>query len=68
MEQRSGIARSGSQKATDPLIGKVVAGRYRLEARLGPIPRTPLRQGIADTYERFARLRDEGQLDLADLG
>src|SRR5499425_1427300 len=35
MDQRSGIARSGSQKATDPLIGKVVAGRYRLEARLG---------------------------------
>ena len=35
MEQRSGIARSGSQKASDPLIGKVVAGRYRLEARLG---------------------------------
>jgi eukaryotic-like serine/threonine-protein kinase len=35
MEQRSGIARSGSQKTSDPLIGKVVAGRYRLEARLG---------------------------------
>ncbi len=35
MEQRSGIVRSGSQKAADPLIGKVVAGRYRLEARLG---------------------------------
>ncbi len=35
MEQRSGVHRSGSQKAADPLIGKVVAGRYRLEARLG---------------------------------
>jgi eukaryotic-like serine/threonine-protein kinase len=35
MEQRSGTVRSGSQKASDPLIGKVVAGRYRLEARLG---------------------------------
>src|SRR5512135_1823374 len=36
MDQR-GIVRSssGSQKATDPMIGKVVAGRYRLEARLG---------------------------------
>jgi serine/threonine-protein kinase len=35
MEQRSSVPRSGSQKASDPLIGKVVAGRYRLEARLG---------------------------------
>jgi len=35
MEQRSGTVRSGTQKVTDPLIGKVVAGRYRLEARLG---------------------------------
>jgi nucleoside-diphosphate-sugar epimerase len=39
----------------------------RLEARLGPIPRTPFRQGIGETYERFVRLRDEGRLDLADL-
>src|ERR1700744_4802335 len=35
MEQRSGTQRVGSPKATDPLIGKLVAGRYRLEARLG---------------------------------
>src|ERR1700734_719285 len=35
MDQRSGIVRSGAQKATDPMIGKVVAGRYRLEARAG---------------------------------
>jgi serine/threonine-protein kinase len=34
MDQR-GIQRSGSTKAADPMIGKVVAGRYRLEARLG---------------------------------
>jgi serine/threonine protein kinase len=34
-QPRSGMARSGSQKAADPMIGKVVAGRYRLEARLG---------------------------------
>src|SRR5580698_8765606 len=33
-QPRSGMARSG-QKAADPMIGKVVAGRYRLEARLG---------------------------------
>ncbi len=35
MDQKSGMVRSGSQKAADPMIGKVVAGRYRLEARLG---------------------------------
>jgi nucleoside-diphosphate-sugar epimerase len=40
----------------------------RLETRLGPIPRTPLDEGIADTYERFVKLREEGRLDLADLG
>jgi len=40
----------------------------RLEARLGPLPRTPLREGIAETYRRFRALRDEGRLDLSDLG
>src|ERR1700741_3775707 len=29
------IQRSGHKSGVDPLIGKVVAGRYRLEARLG---------------------------------
>jgi nucleoside-diphosphate-sugar epimerase len=40
----------------------------RLETKLGPLPRTPLREGIAETYRRFAALRDEGRLDLSDLG
>jgi nucleoside-diphosphate-sugar epimerase len=40
----------------------------RLEARLGPIPRTPLCDGIADTFRRFVALRSEGRLDLSDLG
>lgn len=39
----------------------------RLEARLGPLPRTPLAVGIADTYSRFVALRDAGRLDLSDL-
>jgi nucleoside-diphosphate-sugar epimerase len=39
----------------------------RLESRLGPIPRTPLRDGIADTYRRFVALRDRGRLDASDL-
>jgi nucleoside-diphosphate-sugar epimerase len=40
----------------------------RLDAALGPIPRTPLRDGVAETYRRFVSLRDQGRLDLADLG
>ncbi len=39
----------------------------RLDSRLGPIPRTPLEDGIAETYLRFVRLRDEGRLDDSDL-
>ena len=40
----------------------------RLEAKLGPIPRTSLRDGIAETYRRFVELKAEGRLDLSDLG
>jgi nucleoside-diphosphate-sugar epimerase len=40
----------------------------RLESAFGPLPRTPLRDGIRDTYERFVSLRKEGRLDLSDLG
>jgi nucleoside-diphosphate-sugar epimerase len=40
----------------------------RLDARLGPIPRTSLRDGIAETYRRFAALKSQGRLDLSDLG
>ena len=39
----------------------------RLQARLGPIPTTPLREGIAETFRRFSTLRDQGRLDLSDL-
>jgi len=38
----------------------------RLQRRLGPIPRTPLREGIAETYRRFVALREEGRLDESD--
>jgi nucleoside-diphosphate-sugar epimerase len=38
-----------------------------LQACLGPIPTTPLREGIAETYRRFSVLRDQGRLDLSDL-
>ena len=39
----------------------------RLRRSLGPIPTTPLREGIAETYRRFCALRDQGGLDLSDL-
>jgi nucleoside-diphosphate-sugar epimerase len=40
----------------------------RLRAEVGDIPRTLLDEGIADTLERFRRLRAEGRLDLSELG
>jgi len=39
----------------------------RLQQRLGPIPRTPLDEGILETYRRFVALRDQGRLDESDL-
>ncbi len=39
----------------------------RLETRLGPIRRTPLRDGIAETYRRFVELKERGRLDASDL-
>jgi nucleoside-diphosphate-sugar epimerase len=39
----------------------------RLTARLGPLPKTSLEAGIAETYYRFVALRNAGRLDLADL-
>ena len=39
----------------------------RLEAAFGPLPRTPLAQGILETYRRFVGLREQGRLDLSDL-
>jgi nucleoside-diphosphate-sugar epimerase len=40
----------------------------RLQAALGPLPRTGLREGIAETFERFSALGRAGRLDLSDLG
>ena len=39
----------------------------RLQDQLGPIHRTSLHDGIAETYRRFLELRDQGRLDLSDL-
>jgi nucleoside-diphosphate-sugar epimerase len=38
-----------------------------LQRDLGPIAKTPLREGIRRTYEAFRRLADEGRLDTDDL-
>ena len=40
----------------------------RLEAAFGPLLRTGLESGIRETLERFRTLREEGRLDLAELG
>ncbi|MFO0959366.1 MAG: NAD(P)-dependent oxidoreductase [Isosphaeraceae bacterium] len=40
----------------------------RFQESLGPLPRTPLESGIAETYARFVRLKQEGRLDLSELG
>lgn len=39
----------------------------RLQTALSLPPRTPLRQGIAETFERFSELKRQGRLDLSDL-
>jgi UDP-glucose 4-epimerase len=39
----------------------------RLSSHLGPIPRTALVDGIAETYRRFHELRAQGRLDESDL-
>ncbi len=38
-----------------------------LQRDLGPMPRTPLIEGIRQTLEQFRRLHAEGRLDIADL-
>jgi nucleoside-diphosphate-sugar epimerase len=38
-----------------------------LQRDLGPMPRTPLVEGIRQTLEQFRRLDAEGRLDIADL-
>jgi nucleoside-diphosphate-sugar epimerase len=38
-----------------------------LERDLGPMPRTPLEEGIRRTLEHFRKLKAEGRLDTADL-
>jgi nucleoside-diphosphate-sugar epimerase len=38
-----------------------------LQRDLGPVPKTPLAEGVRRTLEMFTRLRAEGRLDTADL-
>jgi nucleoside-diphosphate-sugar epimerase len=39
-----------------------------LQQELGPMPKTPLRDGIRQTLERFRALAADGRLDTTDLG
>ncbi len=39
----------------------------RLQAQFGPLPQTELGIGIRATFDRFAKLAQEGRLDLSDL-
>src|SRR5262249_29621264 len=38
-----------------------------IQRALGPLPATALSEGVRATIERFAELKREGRLDLADL-
>ena len=38
-----------------------------IRATLGPLPATPLAEGVHSTIERFAELESEGRLDTSDL-
>jgi hypothetical protein len=38
-----------------------------LEAEFGPLPRTPLAEGVRQTYEQFLELHKQKRLDTADL-
>jgi nucleoside-diphosphate-sugar epimerase len=39
-----------------------------LQRDLGPMPKTPLREGVRQSLEHFRRLHAQGRLDLSDLG
>lgn len=39
----------------------------RLQAAIGPLPRTSLADGVAETYRRFKHLSERNSLDLSDL-
>jgi nucleoside-diphosphate-sugar epimerase len=39
----------------------------RLQAGLGPLPRTSLADGVRETHRRFVSLRELGRLDLSEL-
>jgi nucleoside-diphosphate-sugar epimerase len=39
----------------------------RLEAAFGPLQRTALLEGVAETFRRFSELQKAGKLDLSDL-
>jgi hypothetical protein len=54
----------------DPATTVPVAGAFddsALQAAVGPLPRTPLREGIAQTLRRFEWLLRTGRLDAREV-
>jgi hypothetical protein len=49
------------------VIGIERRSPQKLQRDLGPMPRTPLDEGIRQTLELFRQLHTEGRLDTTDL-
>jgi nucleoside-diphosphate-sugar epimerase len=53
--------------ANEPLAIPAEMDDRAIRAALGPLPATPLAEGVRSTIERFAELQSEGRLDTSDL-
>jgi len=61
-------AAKGSITFTDePLTIPAEMDDSAIQAALGPLPATPLAEGVATTLKRFSELHAEGRLDTSDL-
>jgi nucleoside-diphosphate-sugar epimerase len=60
-------ARGTITLADEPLTIPAEMDDAAIQAALGPIPATPLAEGVAATLSRFSELEKEGRLDTSDL-
>ncbi len=60
-------ARGKITYAQKPLGIPALMDDTAIRTALGPLPSTPLRQGIAETIDRFAQLQREGRLETREL-
>ena len=65
LRQASGIDRVSFGERQLPIAPDL--NDSRLDATYGPLRRTSLVDGVAETYQRFVELADQGKLDLSDL-